>query len=139
MSIITGESAILWFGGKEDSVWATSDFALNFSRGTVEQPLVGEKGNYYLQGALNIDGSLTNCRFGASGNSEFLDSIVDGTVLDISGAVDGSSSLVWHFVSSQVIGYNVSVGDASTITEVSIDFTVMNPKNATYASQKVTC
>ena len=41
------------------------------------------------------------------------------------------SNLSWWLVSTQVTSYDVSMGDASTITEVSVDFTVMDPHNIT--------
>jgi hypothetical protein len=135
MAIITGENAIIWFGdNKSQTLFGTSDFSITFDRGMVEQPLVGQQGNYFMNGALTIGGSFTNCRFGASGNSDFLDSIMNGTIVAISGAIDGSASLNWFFTSSQITGYDVTVGDASTITEATIDFTVMDPKNITYNS-----
>lgn len=141
IAVLTGEDASIWIGSttpQTQTIYGISDFSLNFNRGTVEQPLIGQKGNYFMQGSLSIDGSLTNCKFGASGNSDFLDSLIVGTVIQLSGQVDASSSLKFTFASAQVTGYDVSFGDASTITEASIDFTIMNPKDASYASQKVT-
>lgn len=137
MAILTGRDATILVGTKDTTLYAISDFSLNFDRGVVEQELVGQEGNYFTQGALSIDGSLTNCRFAASGNSDFLDSIVEGTVIKISGSIDADNSLAFAFASCQVSGFDVSIGDASTITEASIDFTVMNPKDVTYASKKV--
>lgn len=138
MATLTGEDATIWIGGSTNATtYGVSDISFTFDRGTVEQELVGTAGNYFTQGALSIEGSLTNCRFAASGNSAFLDSIVDGLVVKISGQIDGSSSLKFVLASCQVTGYDVSIGDASTITEASIDFTLMDPKNVTYASQKV--
>ena len=141
ISLITGEDAHIFFGAAHtaESTFGTSDFSLNFDRGTIEQELVGQTGNEFAQGSLSIGGSLTNCKFAASGNSTFLDSIVDGTIIKISGGIDASSSLDFVFYSAQVTGYSVSIGDASTISEASIDFTIMNPKDVTYTSPKVTC
>ena len=139
MATIKGNNATIMIGDNytQTTVYGTSDFSINFDRGTIEQELVGQEGNYFTQGSLSIDGSFTNCRFAASGNSEFLNSIVDGSVIKISGQIDGSDSLNFFFNSAQVTGFEVSVGDAATITEASIDFTIMNPKDITYASQKV--
>jgi len=139
MALLTGEDATVLITDSFTSalVYGVSDFSLTLDRGVVEQELVGTAGNYYTQGALSVEGSLTNCRFAASGNSPFLDSIVDGSVIKISGQIDGSSSLNFCFASCQVTGFDVSIGDASTITEASIDFTVLDPKNVTYTSQKV--
>jgi hypothetical protein len=137
MAILTGEDATIHIGSKSITIFATSDVSLGMDRGVIEQELVGQAGNYFTQGALSIDGSLTNCRFAASGNSDFLDSIVDGTVIKISGQLAGSDALKFAFASCQVSGYDVTVGDSSTITEASIDFTVMNPKDVTYDSSKV--
>jgi hypothetical protein len=137
MAILTGEHATLYIGSKNATIYALSDISLSMDRGVVEQELVGQAGNYFTQGALSIDGSLTNCRFAASGNSDFLDSIVEGTVIKISGQLAGSDALKFAFASCQVSGYDVTIGDSSTITEASIDFTVMNPKDVTYNNSKV--
>ena len=140
MAYLTGEDANIQIGASftHETVFGMSDFSLTFDRGTVEQELVGSAGNYFTQGALSVEGSLTNCRFAASGQSEFLDSIINGTVVKISGQIDSSSSLNFFLKSCQVTGYDISIGDASTITEASIDFTVMDPGIITYASQYIT-
>ena len=139
MALLTGEDATILIGGSYTTAitYGLSDISFTIDRGTVEQELVGTAGNYFTQGALSIEGSLTNCRFAASGNSPFLDSIVDGTVFILSGQIDGSDSLNFCFVSCQVTGYDISIGDASTISEASIDWTLLDPKNVTYASQKI--
>jgi len=132
---VTGEKARIKIGGKANSVFAISDFSITFDRGTVEQELVGETGNYFLQGALTIDGSLTCCRFGASGNSDMIDSLINSSIITISGCTnsDASDKIGWYFPSCQITGYDISIGDASTITEASIDFTVLDPYHATYS------
>jgi len=138
MALLTGEDATIYIGAASQDiiVYGVSDISFSFTRGTVEQELVGKAGNYFTQGSLSIEGSITNCRFAASGNSEFLDSIVDGSVIKISGSI-GTGALKFCFASCQVTGYDVNIGDASTITEASIDFTVMDPKNVTYSSELV--
>jgi len=140
MALLTGEDATILIGASftNATTYGLSDISFGLDRGVVEQELVGTAGNYYTQGALSVEGSLTNCRFAASGNSPFLDSIVEGTVFKLSGQIDGSDSLNFCFASCQVTGYEVSIGDASTITEASIDWTLLDPKNVTYASQKLT-
>jgi len=140
---ITGRKAKILFSSsaygdtwKSGTYHAMSDFSLTFDRGTIEQELVGREGNYFTQGAMSVEGSLTACRFGASGGSQFLDSIVDGTIFTLSGSVnkDVGTSLHWILHSAQVTGYDMSIGDASTISEVSIDFTILNPYDVTYDS-----
>jgi len=132
VATVRGNAARIRIGNKLHSVFGISDFSLSFSRDTIEQDLVGEEGNLFLPGALSIDGSFTACKFGASGNSDALDSILNGTYVTISGAVSGSTHLRWYFTSAQITGYDISMGDASTITEASIDFTVLDPFNVTY-------
>jgi len=164
---VTGRDANLWFvahsgGASLDSTWHSAkfdanhthtaygigDFSLTLDRGTVEQDLVGEVGNFFDQGALSMDGSLTSVRFGTSGSSgeqaaDFLLNLVDAHVdgnykyLAISGCIspagDGVTYLSWYLASCQVTGYDISMGDADTITEASIDFTVMDPFNVSYS------
>ena len=146
---VTGEKANLWMAShaagidatldstKAHGTFAISDFSLTFDRGTVEQELVGQTGNYFTQGSLSIDGSLTQCRFGASGNSDLLENMMSATgdnqYITISGQIsdDDSTFLSWVFVSCQVTGYDITMGDADTITEATIDFVVLDPYNVT--------
>ena len=131
---VTGKDAtiIIMSGAtaKNQGVWGISDFSLTLDRGTVEQELVGETGNWFAQGALSIEGSYTNCKFAASGNCDALVSLIESQNLTISGNVS-AGSLSWLFVSSQVTGYDITMGDADTITEASIDFVVLDPYNVT--------
>jgi len=143
--IVTGKDAKIFLstsssdlGSKGVSLWGVSDFTLTFSRDITEQELVGQTGNLKKPGKLSVNGSLTNCKFAASGNSDALDNILDpDTLLLISGSV-ASTNLSWYFVSCQVTGYEVSFGDASTITEASIDFTVLDPYNVSYSNGHIT-
>jgi len=111
------------------SLWGMSDFSLSFDRGTVEQELIGETGNFFAYGALSCEGSYTNCKFAASGNFDALSSIIDSCYMKVSGTT--GSNLSWYFVSAQVTGYDVTMGDADTITEASVDFVIMDPFNIT--------
>jgi len=136
MGTVTGKDAriCIWAGAgaaKTHSLWGISDFSLTFDRGIVEQELVGETGNYYTFGSLSVEGSYTNCKFGASGNSDALDSIINGTMINVSGALN-TSNLTWFFHSCQITGYDIAIGDADTISEASIDFTVMDAFRVTY-------
>ena len=132
LGTVTGKDAtiVIYSGStaKNHSIWGISDFSLTFDRGTVEQELVGETGNYFAQGALSVEGSYTNCKFAASGNSDALIGIIEGCNIIVSGNV-GTGLLSWRFVSSQVTGYDITMGDADTITEASIDFVVIDPFN----------
>jgi len=135
MGTVTGSSAYIAIGAhaaaagatlQADSIWGISDFSMNVERGMVEQELVGEIGNYFTHGALSIDGSYTCCKFAASGLSDSLDNILgNSTYLTVSGST--GANLSWYFRSCQVTGYDISMGDADTITEASIDWVVMNP------------
>ena len=131
MGVVTGKSAkVAIYSGsthKDQSVWGISDFSLTLSRGSVEQSLVGQTGNWFDYGKLSVDGSLTNCRFAASGNSDALSSIIDSAYITVSGST--GSNFSFYFVSCQVTSYEVTLGDADTISEVSIDYTVMDPFN----------
>lgn len=133
MGTVTGKSATVAIASgstmKEQSTWGISDFSLTFDRGTVEQELVGETGNYFDYGALSCEGSFTNCKFAASANCDALTSIVEGCNLTVSGTT--GSNLSWYLISCQVTSYDVSVGDADTISEVSVDFTILDPYKIT--------
>ena len=132
VATVRGNAASIRIGGKDHSVYGIADFAINFSRDTIEQKLVGEEGSLFMEGALKADGTFTECKFAASGNSDALDSILNGTYVTISGAVSGSTHLRWYFTSAQITGYDVKIGDASTITDASITYTVLDPFNLTY-------
>jgi len=150
---VTGENANVYFarhsGGianwagftaTEDHTWyGMSDFSLTLDRGTIERDLMGQAGNYFDQGSLSMDGSFTMSRFGKSGSSYALLSIVDGTgkneYVAISGTVSDTTDatyLKWYLVSCQITGYDFSIGDAGTMTEVSVDFMVLDPGNIEY-------
>lgn len=139
---VTGEDATLYLrlstgtlSTGDVELWAISDFSLTLDRGTVEQELVGQIGNYFTQGSLSAEGSITNCRFAASGNSDMLMNLVDTDTypyLSISGSVGATNPIKWYLVSCQVTNYEISIGDADTISELSADFTVMDPYNLTY-------
>jgi len=146
MATVTGRSATIYLGDDsgvptaDHSTWAISDFSLTFDRGTVEQELIGQPGNYFEQGSLSVEGSLTQCKFGISGNSPLLDNLIDTTnneYIRISGNV-GSTELKFYLVSCQVTSYEVTMGDADTITEASIDFQVIDPYNVSYAAGLIT-
>ena len=150
---VTGKNANIWiaahsgqgtidFSNGDHGTYALSDFSLTFDRGTVEQSLLGQAGNYFDQGPLSLTGSLTQCRFGISGNAPLLQNIVNGEdefeYIAISGNVSDDASgityLKWYLVSCQVTGYSFTFGDASTITEASIDFTLLDPQHLTYSN-----
>jgi len=143
MATVTGTEANIYIGDDsgaptdDHSTWAISDFSLTFDRGTAEQELLGEHGNYFTQGSLSVEGSLSQCRFAASGGKSFLlDNLVDTdnhSYIRISGSI-GSTELSFYFVSCQVTSYEVSIGDADTITEASIDFQVLDPHLITYTA-----
>lgn len=138
-NIITGENAEVKISEADTTLYALSDFSLELSRDVNEQEIVGSAGNEFHEGPISIEGSYTSCKFAASGNSASLDSIVEGSVISISGQITGNTYVSWYFPSCQVTSYDVTGGDASTISEASIDFTVMNPKDVSYESGQVSC
>jgi hypothetical protein len=138
MGIVTGKDARVWISSgnatlapgaetqQTHSTYAISDFGLTLARGTVEQPLIGETGNYWSYGGLTIDGTYTNCRFGTKEIADDLYSIINSKMIRVSGNA-GSSLLKWYFTSCQVTGFDVKFGDANTITNASVSFTIMDP------------
>lgn len=134
MGTVTGKSASIALGAhaagstptlKDHRTYAISDYSLTFDRGMVEQELVGELGNYNTPGALSVEGSYTCCRFGTSGTADALENLLGNyTYLTMSGST--GSNLSWYFASCQCTGYDISMGDADTISEASIDWVVLN-------------
>jgi len=133
------------YDNKTQSIWGLGDFSLTFDRGTIEQNLIGTRGNYFDQGTLSLDGSLTSCKFAASGLSDMLNNVLDtdyGTYkyLGVSGTVSTDTDatyLRWCLASCQVTGYDISIGDADTITEASIDFVLINPQDLSYQNSVI--
>ena len=124
--IYTGENANITIAGKSHSAIGISDFSLTLSRDTVEEPLLGEKGNFTMQGPISVEGSLTAARLSHSAAGVLLQAMIDGSPVEISGCV-GDKSLHFYFKSAQITGFDISIGDASTITEGSIDFSLLAP------------
>lgn len=114
--------------GRKHSVLGMSDFSLTMDRGTVEQELVGEEGNYFLAGSLSIEGSLTACKLDADAATDLLIQCITGATCWLSGSV-GPKSISFFFVSSMVTGFDISLGDGDTISEGSVDFIVLDPEN----------
>ena len=112
--------------GKNHSTLAISDFSLTISRGTSEQKLLGEKGNYSLAGSRSVEASLTACKLTTVGLGTIVSGMIGGASIQISGNC-GANSLHWYFRSCQVTGFDFSIGTADEITEGSIDFVVLQP------------
>jgi len=148
---VTGKNAQVWFAahaagasptftGKSHSTWGLGDFSLTLDRGTVEQDLIGEDGNYFDQGSISVEGSMTAAKFATSGLSDLLDNMFDTKggaykYLAVSGTISTDTDatyMSWYLASCQITGYDISIGDADTITEASIDFTMLNPQDLTY-------
>jgi len=105
---------------------AISDFSITLDKGTVEQELVGETGNYFIAGSLSIDGSLTSCKIHADAVGNIVSDMIDGTTIMVSGSC-GANSLNFYFVSAQVTGFDFSIGSADDIVEGTIDFSLLKP------------
>lgn len=150
-AIVTGKNASIKLGAhaggsgptlQAATLYGQSDFSITLDKGVIEQDLVGMPGNYQTAGALSVEGSMTHCRFGASGNIDILKNMVEATgsyeFLAVSGSVGSTNGLKWYFKSCQISSWDVTAGDGSTITEASIDFVVLNPKDITYAAGLIT-
>jgi len=126
----TGENAKVEIAGKDHATLGLSDFTLTLSRDTIETELLGEKGNYFMAGSLGIEGSLTATKLDDSAAGVLLESLINGTPVTISGTA-GDKSISFYFTSGLITGFDISLGDADTVTEGSIDFTVLNPQDVT--------
>lgn len=140
-STVTGSQASITIATKAQTVYGLSNFTLSFTRGTSEQPLVGCEGNEFFEGALTISGSYSCCKFGADQNCDSIKSVISGTTFVLTGEVAPTSAekhLNWVFDQVQITSFDISEGNASKITEASIDFIIMNPQDATYVSAEGT-
>jgi len=122
----TGEDAKITIGGKSHSTIGLSDFRITLTRDTIETPLVGEKGNDVRAGFLSVEGSLTAIKLDNNAAGVLLEHLINGTNVIISGSA-GDKSLHFYFTSGMITGFEISMGDAGTVTKGSIDFIVMNP------------
>ena len=105
---------------------AISDFSLTLSKGTVEQELIGEKGNYFVAGAFSAEGSLTSCKVHSTALGPIISGMIVGKHCAISGNC-GTNSLHFYFASAMITGFDFSIGNADEITEGSVDFTLLYP------------
>ena len=122
-TVYKGDDASIWItaNGSEmtHTTLALSDFSITLDKGTVEQELVGETGNYRVGGSVSVEGSLTHCKL--DGSSYLIGALVNGNRVRVSGSC-GTNSLHFYLVSCAVTGFDISIGDADTITEGSVDF-----------------
>jgi len=130
----TGKDAAIQIGKagslRTHSTLGISDYSLTLDRGTVEQELVGETGNYFTAGSLSVEGSLTACKLEDGAAGDLLMACITGSYIVCSGHC-GTKSLHWYFQSCAVTGFDIALGDADTITEGSVDFVVMDPQYVT--------
>jgi hypothetical protein len=149
-STVTGEDARVLIGThaaganpsvislalKSYSLYGIGDFSITLDRGVITQDLIGQPGPYQDQGSLSIDGSFTMSKFAAVANADSLNNIMDGTgttkYFVASANIGSTNPLGFFFVSCQVTGYDVSIGDADTVTACSVDFIVLNPQDIKY-------
>lgn len=105
---------------------AISDFSLTLNKGTAEQELVGETGNYFLAGSLSAEGSLTACKLHNTAVGYLISDMINSLSVQVSGNC-GTNSLHFYLKSCQVTGFDFSIGTADEITEGTIDFTMLYP------------
>ena len=105
---------------------AISDFSLTLSKGTAEQELVGEKGNFAIAGAISAEGSLTACKLHNTAVGYLASDMINGLSIQVSGNC-GTNSLHFFLRSCQITGFDFSIGTADEITEGTIDFTSLYP------------
>jgi len=129
----TGDDAAIKIATRTHATLGLSDFSLTLDRGVVEQELVGETGNFFTAGALSLEGSLTMCKLEDNAGGDLLSAVISGTKVVVSGSC-GTNSVHFYFKSCAITGFDISLGDADTITEGSVDFTVMDPQNITQSN-----
>lgn len=129
-----GSDAEIWLSGTTDSTFALSDFTITLSKGVAEQELLGETGNYFLAGSMSVEGSFTGCRITTTGLGVLLSALIEGKAIAISGN-SGTNSLHFYFKSCQMTSFDFSIGDADTITEGSMDYTLLYPYKVSSVTQ----
>jgi hypothetical protein len=126
--------------------YGMGDFTLTFGSDIIDQPLVGVAGPYRTRGVVTCEGSLSLSRFGGGMDIILENLITTGTgnypatkFIAISGAVSTAEAtyLSFYLVSCQITGYDVTVGDAGTITTAAIDFINLVPQALTYGGGAV--
>jgi len=125
-TIYKGDDATIYISGLKHTVLAISDFSLTLGKGTAEQELIGEKGNFMIAGAMSAEGSLTACKLHASAVSKLVQNMIGQGIIRVSGNC-GANSLYFNLASCQVTGFDFSIGTADEITEGTIDFTTLIP------------
>lgn len=131
--IYTGEHAKVWLSTKEGTALGIADFSITVSRDIVEQPLMSQKGPWRSAGPITIEGSFTQAKFL---HSPVLDSLQAGTYVSISGqtADNTANGLSWYFENCIITRFDVSMGDASTVTTATVDYVVIDAYNIGTAS-----
>jgi len=131
-TIYRGEDATIYIGSGgtanklSHGTLAISDFSLTLSKGTAEQELIGEKGNFFLAGSLSAEGSLTACKLHSTALGKIVNLMIEGVPMSVSGSC-GAQSLHFYLRSCQVTGFDFSIGTADDITEGTVDFSVLYP------------
>jgi len=134
---LRGDTAKFWissttgtptYGFHTQAILGIADISLTLDRGTVEAPLVGEKGNYFTAGALSAEGSFTASKLDTTSVGEVIRQMITGSKVRISGSC-GTTGLNFYFKSAMITNFDLSIGDAETISEGSIDYIVMDPEN----------
>ena len=126
------------YTNKGQGTWGIGEFSMTIDRSTVEQALIGRRGNYFTQGSVGVDGSMTAIKFASAGLNDQLDNLVNAGgghyYIAISGTISSETDnnyLSFALCSCQITNYEVSIGDADTITELSCDWTSMVPYQIT--------
>ena len=126
----TGADATIYISGAGWDTYGLSDFSLNIGRDTITEDLVCEKGNYSTAGPITVDGSLTAAKLSNTEAAPLLAAMINGTTVSVSGNA-GANSIHFYFKSAMITSFDISIGDASTFTEGSIDYSLKYPKNVT--------
>ena len=109
------------------STFGFGDYSMTLARGTVEQPLVGEIGNFKAAGTLTCEGSFTVSKLDSNAAVFFLASMITGGRMMISGNA-GANSVSWYYASCMLSGFDIKLGDANTITTATVGYKVMDPQ-----------
>lgn len=125
--VVTGEDAKVWIGNESCTTLMLADFSLSADRDITEQSQMCKSASYKTQGPLSIDGSLTHAKLL---HKPFIDSVINGTVVTLSGTTDGSfpsdSGASFAFSDAQITTWDLDESDASSVTTASVDFTILD-------------
>lgn len=121
-----GSDAKIYIATNDYSTYSLADFEVVLDKPVVSQELTCQDGDAYTTGALACTGTFTVSEFANTNCGTLLDAVVNKNYVEISGNAGGKSLHFW-VKSGMILSFNVTLGDAGTITNGSIDWQAKDP------------